>query len=766
MNPFPKKDQAIILSVDDNLKLGDYVTSISEIVQPKNITFASRISNNRVCIYLNSSQLAESLARQHKSIVIKGIDISIRRLITPSKRIILSNVCPSIPHNMLEQLIRQIGLQPLSTVSFLRAGIPGEQFAHILSFRRQIYVEDNKDIELPSSMVITFEDTSYRIFLNHDDMCCFICKKPGHIASQCTQHAEPSMETVAQNRSTTDAPIITSNSIEQTVSDSETSAESPPVVEFNKISTKRLGDTLTPSTTETSPPSPSSGDEPFAKPTKPPTQNPRKRPKIDPAIVKDDIKEQLEPLRTFFGNLTPTPTFALEKLIYLFENISGCPSPLTLARELTDDIPALIKILADIHPQIMALNLQLLNPTPTALKLATNNLVPTYYILLQNGFDCAKEHKRVLHTSSLARYSGRSWKKYRLASTMKNKCSVIQANLHKSRCATLETLAYIRQENIDIALCQEPYNYKTSRGTYTIPGLMNQRLIANNDNRFFSCLLVNNPTLNVLHLRHLSSKYVTVVSIDGISTESVFVISIYAPPNNDSIRNMVTKLQQILTNLQDKTILLGGDFNCRSTIWFDTLCDRNSPVLEDFILANDLVIFNEDNLPSTFSSANGSSNIDLTLGTTDTINWVRDWTVLQDVNTSDHRVIRFTCALPLQSAASIEEYVMDCSNLKLEDIEQDLSDLCRGLLRDFPVLVSPRTIDASVDRFYEGINRIVRAKVKKRRTYPERPEWWTSKIERLRKVYLAKKKILYTNRYPDQANLLATEIPESMGCGV
>jgi hypothetical protein len=101
---------------------------------------------------------------------------------------------------------------------------------------------------------------------------------------------------------------------------------------------------------------------------------------------------------------------------------------------------------------------------------------------------------------------------------------------------------------------------------------------------------------------------------------------------------------------------------------------------------------------------------------------------------------------------------MDCSNLKLEDIEPDLSDLYRGLLRDFPVLVSPRTIDAAVDCFYEGINRIVRAKAKKRRTYPERPEWWTSKIERLRKVYLAKKKILYTNRYPDQANLLATEM--------
>jgi hypothetical protein len=60
------------------------------------------------------------------------------------------------------------------------------------------------------------------------------------------------------------APIIISTLIEQTVSESEISPESPPVVEFDKISTKRLGDTLTPSTTETSPPSPSPGDEPFA----------------------------------------------------------------------------------------------------------------------------------------------------------------------------------------------------------------------------------------------------------------------------------------------------------------------------------------------------------------------------------------------------------------------------------------------------------------------------------------------------------------------
>jgi hypothetical protein len=79
----------------------------------------------------------------------------------------------------------------------------------------------------------------------------FHLKKPGHIASQCTQHAEPSTESAAENRSTTNAPISTP--IEQAVSDTEASTELPPVGETNKISTKRLGDTLTLSTTKLHP---------------------------------------------------------------------------------------------------------------------------------------------------------------------------------------------------------------------------------------------------------------------------------------------------------------------------------------------------------------------------------------------------------------------------------------------------------------------------------------------------------------------------------
>ncbi|RZB41733.1 hypothetical protein BDFB_013113 [Asbolus verrucosus] len=56
---FPFKDQAIVLLATDDLILSDYVVAIGNIVTPKNIIFASRLSNGRICIYLSSKLLVD-----------------------------------------------------------------------------------------------------------------------------------------------------------------------------------------------------------------------------------------------------------------------------------------------------------------------------------------------------------------------------------------------------------------------------------------------------------------------------------------------------------------------------------------------------------------------------------------------------------------------------------------------------------------------------------------------------------------------------------
>lgn len=122
-NTFPKKDQAIIINVIDGLTLSDYVIRLADLIGGGNILFASRISNNRICLYLSSKQIVEDVINHHSTIRIHNQETSIRRLVSPARRIILSNVAPTIPHELLEDTIRDLGFKPVSPVTLLRAGV-------------------------------------------------------------------------------------------------------------------------------------------------------------------------------------------------------------------------------------------------------------------------------------------------------------------------------------------------------------------------------------------------------------------------------------------------------------------------------------------------------------------------------------------------------------------------------------------------------------------------------------------------------------------
>lgn len=104
---FPTKSQAIIIHAIESYKLFDYVESLGNIVAPKDITFASRISNNRICIYLSSAQLVDNLMKNPR-LKMGNTEVPIRRLVTPAKRIIISNAHPIIPHEVIEDALKKI----------------------------------------------------------------------------------------------------------------------------------------------------------------------------------------------------------------------------------------------------------------------------------------------------------------------------------------------------------------------------------------------------------------------------------------------------------------------------------------------------------------------------------------------------------------------------------------------------------------------------------------------------------------------------------
>ena len=133
----PKREQAIVLHPVDGLLLKDYIITIGQIISPSNIIFVSIISMGRVCVILSSEQTLSSLIEKSQSILkINEHIIPIRRLLNPAKRIIISNVCPSILNQLILDALSDINITSLSEINFLKAGIKEIGYEHILSFRR------------------------------------------------------------------------------------------------------------------------------------------------------------------------------------------------------------------------------------------------------------------------------------------------------------------------------------------------------------------------------------------------------------------------------------------------------------------------------------------------------------------------------------------------------------------------------------------------------------------------------------------------------
>jgi hypothetical protein len=173
-NKFPKREQAIIIDAIEDTRLTD--TSIGKVIGPK-----------------NNKQLADDFVTEFPEISIAGTRTKVRKLISPAKRIIISNVCSSIPHHIIEQALKQTGLKLVSQITTLRAGIA---YAHIESFKRQVYVapQPEETENLPTSIVISYEGTTYRIFTTYDEMVCFLCQKTGHIAAKCHNPTENAIQ--------------------------------------------------------------------------------------------------------------------------------------------------------------------------------------------------------------------------------------------------------------------------------------------------------------------------------------------------------------------------------------------------------------------------------------------------------------------------------------------------------------------------------------------------------------------------------------------
>ena len=164
---FPKKEQAVVFPILEGINNEAYMEAITKFVPCSRIQFASRMSNGRMCMYFDSVDTVDRFLQDHTEVQIDEQVVSPRRLINPLKKLVLSNVCPIIPHDVIEkQLIEKTKIKLRSPMMFIKAGYSREDMTHILSFRRSILFDPEKEEDsIPDSLMINYDGEDYRVFL-------------------------------------------------------------------------------------------------------------------------------------------------------------------------------------------------------------------------------------------------------------------------------------------------------------------------------------------------------------------------------------------------------------------------------------------------------------------------------------------------------------------------------------------------------------------------------------------------------------------------
>lgn len=182
------KQNAIVIPTVELIPLDDYLEAISNITNIENITHASKITNERVCIYFKTQQLANDLIKSNPTIQINNHTLPLRKLITPSKKLFISGLHPFISNQFIINLLDNFKIRKQSQLLDIKIGTQNPRFAHIKSLRKLIFIHPDDAELVPDTIVIEYETEKYRIFFSIEDVNCSICNGTGHSQNKCPKN--------------------------------------------------------------------------------------------------------------------------------------------------------------------------------------------------------------------------------------------------------------------------------------------------------------------------------------------------------------------------------------------------------------------------------------------------------------------------------------------------------------------------------------------------------------------------------------------------
>ena len=210
------------------------------------------------------------------------------------------------------------------------------------------------------------------------------------------------------------------------------------------------------------------------------------------------------------------------------------------------------------------------------------------------------------------------------------------------------------------------------------------------------------------------------VAIRACFDQEITVCSLYLPPRSGFTLNEI----QLLINQLPPPFLLLGDFNSHNPLWGGDTLDTEGRVIDDFILNNDLSLYNDGSMTFHNIYNNVFSAIDLSI-CSPAIHLNFNWAVDEFLHGSDHFPIHLKYARNIPSDSPI----------KWKEEEADWVKFQGGfnLSREMESFESHLE---SYDYFESEMLRNAEASIPKTKGKPNRPAvpWWDKTCGRLRRI--------------------------------
>lgn len=322
---------------------------------------------------------------------------------------------------------------------------------------------------------------------------------------------------------------------------------------------------------------------------------------------------------------------------------------------------------------------------------------------------------------------------------------IAQTNLQHSMIAVHEIRDCIATHGVDVLCAQEVYSVNGLVNGLGVHAHMATTTVS--ELHCTSALIsVHSAKAKAITLAQFTDTHCVCVEV-RFPGGSFHLVNIYCQ-FRDPIELYLLKLDAILEQLRGPVIIT-GDFNARSTVWFDRITNARGQKLEDFISRWGLFVANEPGNINTYAH-NGESAVDVTLASASLINKIRKWEVHEDWTSSDHRTITFElCGYQTDSTLveKQERFHLKMADWKLLDLNLSLN--MKRVEGRASKIARPEDIADCVDDL-TGVVLLACEDSIPRKIIPssKRASWWSNELTLGKKKLIHLRKAFQTERDP------------------